>query len=786
MSQKLRLRALLLGSSLTILVPACAHAEAGQQAKTIEELVVTARAREERLINVPIAATVVSPEVVARYATNDVTTLGTQLPQVSFQKAGSGSGAALSIRGLAGYAGDSGVEQTVSTALDGVQTSRGRIIYSALFDVQSVQVLKGPQALFFGKNSPAGVLSITSMSPRLNGGVGGFATARYSFEQEEPEFEGAIDVPLGSMFAARLAVHYADANSGFTPNVARTTPDVLDKVGQLTRLSDYVPEERNKAARLTLVFTPNDSFDATLKALSARYETNTPAGRNSAVYACPAGQPYLTTYGVPDTTMPCVRGRIGFPLVSLPGVVAAGYPLSNGGVPYEFLANDLVGLTMHYQAGKLTFTSITGYYTSLDKYYGDFDATTWSQLIGGSRERNTSLTQELRVSSTFDGPLNFTAGAFYQHDNRTFRQDTKLIPLGPDPVTGRWDTDDSQDHAKGTAWSAFGQLQWNIRPDLELAAGARYSKEKKKTDNRVIYLHTFVRAAFYKPDDPPIAGSVSFDNWSPEVTLTWRPRSNMTLYAAYKTGFLSGGFSTPTLIPRTATFDNQQFRPETVRGFEVGAKANLFDGRLSGDLTLYRYDFKDLQLAAYDTTTISFIITNAGKARTQGVEFQSAFQATPELQIRGFAAYNDAYYQEYRGGACFAGQTPAQGCVGGVQDNSGKNLAGSSKWNVSLGGTYDRDLVGETRLGVSADVYYRSNYRLADSLPFVQSGYAVLNASIRLYSPRSRWEFALVGRNLTDESAFLGVGDKPGGHPGEVTGGLIDGREITLQTKYAF
>jgi iron complex outermembrane receptor protein len=167
------------------------------------DIVVTARRREERLIDVPVAVTVITPQTLERYNSTSLIQIGQLSPNVVITPSGNGTGASISIRGIGATATDAGVEQTVAISIDGVPIGRGRIITVAQFDLQAVEILKGPQALFFGKNSPGGVISLTSAAPEPT--LGGYVKAGYEFTADDRFVEGAINIPISSTLLSRFS-----------------------------------------------------------------------------------------------------------------------------------------------------------------------------------------------------------------------------------------------------------------------------------------------------------------------------------------------------------------------------------------------------------------------------------------------------------------------------------------------------------------------------------------------------------------------------------------------------
>ena len=260
---------------------ALAQGSAAGQSGVLEEIVVTARQRSESLIEVPVAVSSINAETLQDYGTTDIRDLSRMAPSLNIDRASSGAGGVLALRGIGTSPGQAGFDQAVSINIDGVQTGRARVLTQGLFDIEQVDVLKGPQALFFGKNSPAGVISIRSAGPTRE--FSGYARAGYEFGADEALIEGAIAGPLSDAWAARLAVRYRNMKGWLRNDAALTSvpfspPDPGVPVPGVRR-----PGEKELMGRMTLAFTPPDSdFDATLKLAASDYEvrfSTPPAGQ---------------------------------------------------------------------------------------------------------------------------------------------------------------------------------------------------------------------------------------------------------------------------------------------------------------------------------------------------------------------------------------------------------------------------------------------------------------------------------------------------------------------------
>jgi len=689
--------------------------------------------------------------------------------------------------------------------VDGMMINQGHIVRQAMFDVAKVEILKGPQALFFGKNSPAGVVSLTSAGPTDDWEF----TARLFYEFEADEFKGEAIVsgPINEKVGVRLA-YQGTTMKGFLKNESQHIAnsnlwplEPYDFPGAADKRRGGVDEH---VARLTFQFDPTDAFSATLKLLGSTAKGD--GSSNSEVVACGASRPRTNSIApafglgafVEDPFGDCkLDGRTS--QGDLPKEVAAnfdGLQDREDGRPFTKYDSVLATLNMEYRWDNFTLTSQTGLYWYDWTRWDNFDGTTYIQLMGFQHDWTTNWSQELRLLSTFDGPINFMIGAYYEHSDKHADNQGKIVPLGPDPRNGMTNNWSGKSHTVGKSYSFFGQLIWEITDTLELAGGARWSKE----DLEMTEGNVFVNQAQVGPIRP---GNLLFsaegdlvnaffkdDDISPEVTLTWHITPDMTLYGAYKTGYKAGGFSTQTVIPPGLATHPQDtvYGAESADGFEIGFKSRLADGRLSLNATAYRYNYNDLQVSAFDAPTVSFQIRNAASARIQGFEIESNFAATDALSLRAQAGYNHARYTDFPGAPCYGGQTAAQGCVGGVQDLTGKALTLAPAWSGSVGFSYDTPIANGLMAGLSGDVIYTDGYitQLGQNPVSYQKSTLRLNISARLYADDDRWEVAFVGRNLTNERSISGSSDKPGGGGLDVAGTAVRARQIGLQATFRY
>jgi iron complex outermembrane receptor protein len=779
-----------------------------------ESVTVTARKREEDVQDVPVAIQAFSSKDVEKYRAIDLSKIGEMATQVILVPAGSGAGASFHIRGLGSSSGDPGIDSSVTVNMDGMQINRGHIIRAGMFDVGSVEVLKGPQALFFGKNSPAGVISLTSNGPTSDWEFIG----RLSYEIEADEFigEAIASGPINEKVGIRIA-YRGRTQKGWLKNVAGpiSSPQAYTPGNPYANEPYNLPgtsdprrgSQNEQIGRITFALNPTDNFDATLKVLGAKYGDDG-ASTNENISCSgpkPITIPLLSGLTLVDPYGDCKLNGV-MSQGELPPEIRAGYEGTDkkGGRAYTTVDTVLATLNMNWRTDKFTLTSQTGVYYYDYVRWDNFDGTSYIQFMGIQLEKSTTWSQELRFLSTFDGPVNVMFGLFYENVDRNSDNRGKIAALGIDPVTGNTNNWGGHSEVKGDTYSAFGQLIWKVVPELELAGGARWTKEKKSSVQVNTYVNPLMEYFFGNPalpfmkrENDPIFSDFKDSDISPEVTVTWTPTPEVTLYGAYKTGYKSGGFSTNTVIAWNANSDSVRFDAESSEGFEVGLKSMLLDGALRFNLTGYRYTFKNLQVSAFDSATTSFQIRNAASARTQGIEAEANYQVTDGLVLKAQAGYNHARYTDFPGAPSFRGQLASQGglvCKATApfdcaqQDLTGRPLVFAPDWSGSVGVTYDVPVFNGWSLGLTSDLVFSSGYytSLADDDRARQKAYQKVNASIRLYSDDDRWSFAVIGRNLGNKRTLGGTADKPGGLSGDIFGNSLRAREITFQVTSRF
>ncbi len=796
--------ALLVTFPLTTLAPKAHGAE-------IEEIIVTARKRVEPLQDVPIAIQALDAAKIERYNADNLSEIADMANNVEISGGTNGAGGSFIIRGLGSNPGDSGISASVATNIDGVQSERGFIARSAFFDLNSVQFLKGPQALFFGKNSAAGVVGVESANPTEE-----FETkvqVGYEPEADERIFEGMVSGPLTDTLGARLAVRYTDIggwidnNAGFVENSNGQAIPSMNVLGFWPASESYydlpgagkdIGAITALSGRLTLEWRPVDNFRARAKFYVTDEESDgLVAGEfanctdRSNPRVAPIARPILA-----DPFHDCKLDNKTSQGALPPEVVAGWNNNQNGELGDGFFSNyeaQIYTLDMEYTLEWGSLSSLTGWMAYDFDGWDNFGGLQYPFFVGFNPDDHEQFSQELRVATELESPFNYMLGFYYESFDRRHENSSKLGLFGRDPTRGFTNDQHVIQDTDGDSWSVFGQVIWDISDQWELAAGARYLEDEKHGSQHHQYVHPFLLIIGWFPEGVDLDADTSDTDFSPEVTLTWRPNDDITVWGAWKNGYKASGYSAPTVLTRTFGPENITFGEEDAHGFEVGVKSTLLDGRLRLNVTAYDYDFEDLQVSQFRPETTTFVIGNAASAYTRGIEFDAAFQATDNLQLYAEGGFNKAKNDKYPNVACYAFQPRVAGeCEDPdrdgrfFQDLSGQTLSNAPKFTGSLGFEWTQPL-GDRWVGILAgEGLYTDSYATAgNGEPLArQPSFWRLRARVGLQSADGKYDFAIIGNNLTDEIWPIG-GARPGAiTPSDQGGGGSRPRSYLFQATY--
>jgi iron complex outermembrane recepter protein len=711
----------------------------------LDEVIVTARKRPESVLNVPIVETVLSAETLERTHVTDIQGVADQVPGLRLGGSVLTVGTQVALRGVGTSSLDAGVDQSVSLNIDGMQFSQGSTFNVGLFDMQQLEVLKGPQALFFGKNSPGGVISIRTADPGSKAEI--IVNGSYELESRERRGELILSGPVTDTLGVRVA-GMVSGDSGYFYDDATALPDTGAKT----------PDHRydinhDWILRGTVVWKPVDAFQARLKLNNSTAKV---IGGGETLGSCPDGTgavgPFPPFINPKD---PCKFQRT-FYLVDVDPAAFPGIP--NNGEPFLKTQSDFGTLELKYDlAPDISLNSTTGYSrTKVDGFINGTDAGyAGPPLIADNDFLRHDFTQEIRLESDFqNSPLNFLAGGFYQKArmrNRVFVGGNTALGLPATLIAGINDIGIE-------SFSFFGQGRWKPVSRLELALGARWTDEKRH-DNA--YSLTSIDAA---PVPTAIARpDLNSDNWSPELTITYTATEDLTAFFALKQGFKSGSYI--ITVPANPGQDNS-FGDERVRGGEIGIKSRLLSHALSVNAAFYDYKYKGLQVGANEVASDGIPVErtiNAASAKVYGVDFDMAYRP-PQLQ--GLSArlgvnWNHARFDSFENAQCSGGETIADGCnrllnpVTGnfsAQDLSGLPLPKAADWQLDGGIDYQVALGHAMHLNIGPTGEYTTRYLtdLGNRSDYYQPAFFKLGANITLQSDDETWSVALIGTNLTD------------------------------------
>lgn len=694
-------------------------ANAGSETTRLEDIVVTARKIEESAQDVPVSVTAYTGETLEQQNATRLLDVERMTPSLGMREASTNpTGLTISLRGQLNTEILANADPSVGLYVDGVYWARQYGMNSDLLDVQSVQVLRGPQGTLFGRNTTGGAILFQTRNPELDN-LSAEVAGRYG-RFDERSLSGFVNVPLSDTIALRIA--------GVTSQRDGTVTD-------MNTGAEY--EDRNSNTfRAKLLIEPNDDFTLVLSAETFRSSFAGPAG--GASYAWPSSA------CVPFTTIPCATAF-------LPGyeayidAVRSTDDVALDTPPHASAETSTYSGTATWNTAVGTLKFIGGYREVESGYAFDLDGSPYPIGYASSASELEQWSGEVQLTgSASDDTLSYALGVLYFEESGTDAARSAFFP-GSNPNDSS--TNISIDNR---SIGAYAQGTWRITPDLGLTAGIRYSEDEKGIERRNM---SIVRAtgAFVSCQDAGAVGpdcllsrEKTFGGWSYTLGLDYHVADDMLLYAKVSRGFRSGGWNArgaSAVVP---------FQPEVVDEAEVGFKSEFFDGRARLNLAAFYNEVEDMQrtVVSFDPgcSCLSSVIANAAKARFWGGEAELSINPATGLELGATAAIVRPEYVEYR---------DANG------DRSHERFQDITEDQFALWATYSvpvqfAELVfhvdyawqGDTPV----DVYNnRSDPYLADVLKWTaRDAHGILNARVSL-SENERFEVALFGRNLTNE-----------------------------------
>jgi len=719
--------ALLAASALASFVtPAFAQDKAPAAEESASEegaIVVTARRREENLVNVPIAISAFSAEQLASQGAGDITALADQVPNVTLEASrATNSTLTAFIRGIGQQDPVSGFEQGVGIYLDDVYLNRPQAAVLDIYDVERIEVLRGPQGTLYGRNTVGG--AVKYVTKKLGDSLQGSVKATYgSYNQADGVL--TVSTPVTSDGVVRVG-----------GSVARLTRDGFGK-NLTTGLDNY--NKNVWAGRGTIEIHGTDFF-ARLEG-DYTHDKSNPRGGHRFVASQLTATPVLAN--VFDT-----QGGLNTPKQD---VEAWGGSLFLEGKPADWL----------------TVRSITAWRKDNSTSPIDFDALPAADVDVPGIYRNSQTSEEIQFlvdTGKFHGLMGF----YYLNAQALTQFDVRLFTTYPSPLllAAFTNADIGTDTMAG-----FADMTYDLTDQLSFSAGGRYTWDKRDAYIlRQNYLGggATVFGGLGNPFGGPgtnFRGSQTFTKFTPRASLTFKPDSDTTLYASFSQGFKGGGFdprgvgtNAPTTNANGIPSDSEVaaylgFKPEKVNSYEVGYKANLLDRRLYVALAAFREDYTNVQIpgsvacTSGGIKTFCGVVSNAGKARLQGIELETRAKlidngAGTGLTFTGSLGYIDAKFLSY---ITNVASTPTEVAAF-------RKIQNTPAWTGNAALAYAAAL-GEGRVDASVGLSFKSKtYNFEVPNPYLdQPAYQLLDASLVYHAPNNRWSLGVFGKNLTNK-----------------------------------
>lgn len=720
----------------------------------LEEVVVTARKREESLQDVPISINALGGDKLEEAGIDKLEDLQAFVP--NFQLTETGISTQMYIRGI-GTSNNQGFEQSVGTYVDGVYYGRQQLIRAPMFDLARVEVLRGPQSILFGKNSIAGALNMTTARP-TDEPIGKAAlTVNPDFGGYEGRF--VYSTAITDNLAGRLSLRVAEED-GYVRNTRRDEDEV---------------SREETTVRGQLRYTPTDTQEWNLKVEWNQFDQT---GRQIEVIqddgsAASEGATFrdiLTAFGQPE------------------GISELELDFERQADAFEKSDNELLNFTLigtfDYENGN-AFTSTTGYveYTFDEICDCDFVGAPVFDLPMDEGYEQTS--QEFRLTSPGGELVDWQTGLFFQKSDIVFRDmlrvpgDSILQLVSPLLVNTLNQGAARTYESESELYAFFAEATVNVSDSFRVTFGGRYTKEHK-SGSRIAQVfdldpNTLQRNGLSTNAAAPalfdlvfgfeneqfgghnLRGSRSEDNFTPSINMQLDLNDDWMGYVTASTGFKSGGYDARG--NNTASFE---FEEEDAVTFEIGAKGKFADGRVEANISAYNTKYSDLQVSQFDGQ-IGFNVGNAGEVRARGIELDGRWAMADAWTSTFSAAFLDHEYIDFPNGNCYNFQEPDGVVVNGTPlcDYTGLSGQYTPRLTAAVSLDYYKSLSGSFDLRMTGDMSYSAEQNVHVNLDpqYEIDAYAKWNLRVALES--DNWIFALSGLNLTDERVLTYVGNNP-------------------------
>jgi len=619
---------------------------AAPQLTGLEDIIVSARRREESIQSTPVAVSAISPTELANAAALDIRDLVGRTPNLVLDPVNAGpSAAAISIRGISFEDIEKSFDPAVGVLIDGVYigTNTGQLL--DFFDFEAIEVLRGPQGTLFGRNTTAGVINIRRTRPTGELGVKAKVTIG---DYGRREFRTVVNAPkIGDMLSLKGFWLHAEGN---------------DFVDNQTLGADYGGRRYDNFGATALLELGDFEATATYEHVNERTEIDTAAtSRTGLDLIClrvpVGGGVFIRPTGIPNAQ--CDRNTGDDLYTTFSNV--PGLALNKG---------DNVTVNASYNFGDLVLSSVTGWRTSNESVRQDFDSTSINFFDTLRVQSYRQFTQEIRLAGNLTETVDFVVGGFYFNSRYQLDQSTFFGPFlqaaaGLPPRGGN-----IVDHySKSTA--VFADVQWKLTEALRLSVGARYTWDKKNMSNDVFKTGNSALIATPEADWSKFTPRASID-------YSFGETSNNLVYASFAQGYRAGGLNGRA---QTLNSANTPYNPETVNSYEVGLKTQFWDNRITFNLAAFLTKFNDKQeevvIPAPPPAGQETVVQNAAKATIKGVEAEFRALLAEGFTVNGSLGILDAQYDSF------------STLVGGVlTDISGRSLRRTPDLSFSVGADY--------------------------------------------------------------------------------------------------
>ncbi len=719
------------------------------EAPALQEVVVTAQRRKESLQTAALPVSALSAEQLANSGATKVEDLTQLIPALQISQA-AGPYALFFLRGVGNFNGNSLSDAAVALSVDGVYIARPSSTSGLFYDLDRVEVLKGPQGTLYGRNATGGAINVITQKPAENFGIGAsLDIGNYGLTK----VDGALNLPLSDKLAARFSVQS------------------IDRQGYMT---DGTDDENGRAARAQLRAQISDT--ATINTSADYYHQG---GRGPGATVLQGGSAGYVN-GNPRIGLNDARAAAVFSqTLVFPAAAFLAAPLDKAlifsPVPTRvFQNNDYWGLTstLDWDTGGGTLTVIPAYRHSRL----DYQSTAPSFLIA-QRETDEQSSLEARFASLDSGPLTYLAGLYYLNED---------IHVDPATYDQQYNASVQRFVTKTNSFAAFGRLAYSITDSFRLTAGVRWTRDEKsfagEFDSAQTLCLPFLGWVANPASTPPpplcIGGQGQIVAPNPPIVLDrnndwtrttwraaaeWRARPESLAYASIETGFKAGGFY--------FTHDNPLYNPEKVIAYTLGSKNRFLANRLQLNLEAFLWSYRDQQIShivADSAGEVVFATQNVGRATIKGTELELQYLLTNTTLFAADVQYLDSRYDSFAYTLPDFGTPAATSCpatpTGTVYQVNcgGKTPPQSPRWTLNLG-LQQTIPIGPGSLIAAADTHYQTATLVGfEFLPReVQSGYWWTDLNVGYHAARERWSLTAYIDNATNVTVLNVVTPQP-------------------------